>query len=64
MNEKEKYNLLLDKYNELNKKIKEIEEYIEKTKNAEDSTTLPSGKKSDVGYCLDALKDIEEILQK
>lgn len=44
--------------------IKEVREYIEATKTSSNSTILPSGKISDVSYCLDALEDIEEILDK
>lgn len=50
--------------NNLQSKIDKINQYIKKAKESDSFTVLPSGKKSDVGYCLDALEDIEDILKE
>lgn len=55
---------LSEKNIKLESKIKRINKYIKETKESPSFTTLPSGKKSDVGYCLDALEDIEEIIKE
>ena len=44
--------------------IKEVREYIEENSNSNSSTTLTSGKTTDVEYCLVAFEDILEILDK
>lgn len=50
--------------NNLQSKINKINQYIKEAKESDSCTILPSGKISDVGYCLDALEDIEDILRE
>lgn len=55
------------KYNNINNlqsKIDKINQYIKEAKESDSCTVLPSGKISDVGYCIDALEDIEDILKE
>ena len=47
----------------LQSKIDKINQYIKEAKESDSCTKLPSGKISDVGYCIDALEDIENILE-
>lgn len=54
----------LEKYKNLQFKIDKINQYIKEAKENNSCTVLPSGKISDVGYCIDALEDIEDILKE
>ena len=50
--------------NNLQSKIDKVNQYIKEAKESDSCTVLPSGKISDVGYCIDALEDIEDILKE
>lgn len=47
---------------ELQDRINKIKKYIKETRESDSCTRLPSGKTTDIGYCLDALEDIEDLL--
>ena len=53
---------LQDQINELQDRINKIKKYIKETRESDSCTILPSGKITDIGYCLDALEDIEDLL--
>ena len=55
---------LLKNENNLQSKIDKINQYIKEAEESNSYSVLPSGKISDVGYCLDALEDIEDILKE
>ena len=54
----------LDKINNLQSKINKINQYIKEAEESDSFTELPSGKITDVGYCLDALEDIKDIIKE
>lgn len=69
--DKMSYNEIIDyvdcletNYDNLQSKIDKINQYIKEAKESNSCTVLPSGKTSDVGYCIDALEDIEDILKE
>ena len=53
---------LQDKVFELQYRIDKIKKYIEETRESDSSTILPSGKTTDIEYCLVVLEDIEDLL--
>lgn len=61
---KEKTKKAVKERNNLQSKIDKINQYIKETKESDSFTVLPSGKISDVGYCIDALEDIEDIIKE
>jgi hypothetical protein len=57
-------NEMQDRINNLQSKIDKINQYIKEAKESDSFTKLPSGKISDVGYCMDALEDIKDIIKE
>lgn len=55
---------ILEYVDNLQYKIDKAIEYIYETKESNSFTRLPSGKITDIGYCLVALEDIEDILKE
>ena len=50
------------KNKELQDRIDKVMKYIKETRESDSCTRLPSGKITDIGYCLEALEDIEDLL--
>ena len=55
--------LYIEKHcDELENKIDKAIEYMEEAIHSDSYTTLPSGKETDIAYCIVAFKDLLEIL--
>lgn len=55
---------LYKEINELQNRKDKVMKYIKETRESDSCTILPSGKTTDIGYCLDALEDIEDLLNR